>query len=81
MLVGNKCDEESGKREVSAKTGEALQVIIQQSIRLSVAKDLTDRWTDMVLLYSEVSCWAWKCKLLFQLSVSTHFLTPRRNRQ
>jgi len=25
MLVGNKCDEESGKREVSAKTGEALQ--------------------------------------------------------
>ena len=27
MLVGNKCDEESGKREVSKKTGEALQVI------------------------------------------------------
>ena len=26
MLVGNKCDEESGKREVSKKTGEALQV-------------------------------------------------------
>jgi len=26
MLVGNKCDEESGKREVGKKTGEALQV-------------------------------------------------------
>jgi hypothetical protein len=26
MLVGNKSDEESGKREVSKKTGEALQV-------------------------------------------------------
>ena len=26
LLVGNKCDEESGKREVSAKTGEALEV-------------------------------------------------------
>ena len=26
MLVGNKCDEEAGKREVSEKTGEALQV-------------------------------------------------------
>jgi len=25
MLVGNKCDEEAGKREVSEKTGEALQ--------------------------------------------------------
>ncbi|XP_023328672.1 GTP-binding protein Di-Ras2 [Eurytemora carolleeae] len=25
VLVGNKCDEESGKREVSTKTGEALQ--------------------------------------------------------
>eukprot|EP00092_Neocalanus_flemingeri_P036541 GFUD01039784.1.p1 GENE.GFUD01039784.1~~GFUD01039784.1.p1 ORF type:complete len:194 (+),score=63.69 GFUD01039784.1:282-863(+) len=25
LLVGNKCDEESGKREVSAKTGEALE--------------------------------------------------------
>lgn len=25
MLVGNKCDEEAGKREVSTKTGEALQ--------------------------------------------------------
>jgi len=25
ILVGNKCDEEGGKREVSAKTGEALQ--------------------------------------------------------
>ena len=30
MLVGNKCDEESGKREVSKKTGEALQVILQK---------------------------------------------------
>ena len=29
MLVGNKCDEESGKREVSKKTGEALQVKLQ----------------------------------------------------
>ena len=28
LLVGNKCDEESGKREVSAKTGEALEVKI-----------------------------------------------------
>ena len=28
MLVGNKCDEEAGKREVSAKTGEALEVKI-----------------------------------------------------
>lgn len=28
MLVGNKCDEEAGKREVSTKTGEALQVKI-----------------------------------------------------
>ena len=26
MLVGNKSDEESGKREVSEKTGQALQV-------------------------------------------------------
>ena len=26
MLVGNKCDEEAGKREVNTKTGEALQV-------------------------------------------------------
>lgn len=26
MLVGNKCDEEQGKREVNKKTGEALQV-------------------------------------------------------
>ena len=26
LLVGNKCDEESGKRQVSAKTGEALEV-------------------------------------------------------
>ena len=26
MLVGNKCDEEGGTREVSTKTGEALQV-------------------------------------------------------
>ena len=26
MLVGNKCDEESGKREVGEKTGSALQV-------------------------------------------------------
>ena len=26
MLVGNKCDEEGGAREVSTKTGEALQV-------------------------------------------------------
>ncbi len=26
MLVGNKCDEETGKREVNKKTGEALQV-------------------------------------------------------
>eukprot|EP00090_Calanus_glacialis_P032896 TRINITY_DN5450_c0_g1_i1.p1 TRINITY_DN5450_c0_g1~~TRINITY_DN5450_c0_g1_i1.p1 ORF type:complete len:194 (-),score=53.35 TRINITY_DN5450_c0_g1_i1:61-642(-) len=25
LLVGNKCDEESGKRQVSAKTGEALE--------------------------------------------------------
>ena len=25
-LVGNKCDEESGKRQVSTKTGEALEV-------------------------------------------------------
>ena len=28
MLVGNKSDEESGKREVSEKTGQALQVRI-----------------------------------------------------
>jgi hypothetical protein len=27
ILVGNKCDEESGARQVSTKTGEALQVI------------------------------------------------------
>ena len=27
LLVGNKCDEESGKRQVSTKTGEALEVI------------------------------------------------------
>jgi small GTP-binding protein len=27
LLVGNKCDEESGKREVSEKTGEALQAM------------------------------------------------------
>ena len=26
LLVGNKCDEESGKRQVSTKTGEALEV-------------------------------------------------------
>ena len=26
MLVGNKADEEAGKREVSEKTGQALQV-------------------------------------------------------
>ena len=26
LLVGNKCDEEAGKRQVSAKTGEALEV-------------------------------------------------------
>ena len=26
LLVGNKCDEESGKRQVSSKTGEALEV-------------------------------------------------------
>ena len=26
MLVGNKCDEESGERQVTQKTGEALQV-------------------------------------------------------
>ena len=26
VLVGNKCDEESGKRQVSTKTGEALEV-------------------------------------------------------
>jgi len=26
MLVGNKCDEETNKREVNRKTGEALQV-------------------------------------------------------
>ena len=28
MLVGNKSDEESGKREVAEKTGQALQVNI-----------------------------------------------------
>ena len=28
MLVGNKSDEESGKREVAEKTGQALQVTI-----------------------------------------------------
>ena len=28
MLVGNKSDEESGKREVAEKTGQALQVYI-----------------------------------------------------
>ena len=27
LLVGNKCDEESGKRQVSTKTGEALEVV------------------------------------------------------
>lgn len=26
LLVGNKCDEEAGKRQVSTKTGEALEV-------------------------------------------------------
>ena len=26
LLVGNKCDEESGKRQVSTKTGEVLEV-------------------------------------------------------
>ena len=29
LLVGNKCDEESGKRQVSTKTGEALEVWFQ----------------------------------------------------
>jgi hypothetical protein len=28
ILVGNKCDEESGARQVTSKTGEALQVSI-----------------------------------------------------
>ena len=32
MLVGNKCDEESGKREVSKKTGEALQVKLPKRV-------------------------------------------------
>ena len=31
LLVGNKCDEESGKRQVSTKTGEALEVDNQWS--------------------------------------------------
>ena len=36
LLVGNKCDEESGKRQVSTKTGEALEV--RQSVGLESAK-------------------------------------------
>ena len=31
MLVGNKCDEDSGKREVGKKTGEALQVLLNNT--------------------------------------------------
>lgn len=36
LLVGNKCDEESGKRQVSTKTGEALEV--KKSVLLESGK-------------------------------------------
>ena len=44
LLVGNKCDEESGKRQVSAKTGEALEVNIIQEYS----------WTNLVCFTENV---------------------------
>ncbi len=35
MLVGNKCDEEAGKREVTKKMGETLQVRTRESTNQS----------------------------------------------
>ena len=35
MLVGNKSDEESGKREVAANTGSALEVRLQHPLIFS----------------------------------------------
>ena len=40
MLVGNKCDEESGAREVGEKTGQALQVKSRLSLRCSTIENV-----------------------------------------